>query len=152
MTELAAAVIGALVGGLVTFSTTRWQIRKELEFEYDKDLRERRIAEYRKLWKLVELFALYSRPVEAVTHGAVRRLSNDLRHWYFHDGGFYLSVEARDAYFALQEALVKELQASENPSAAISEVVYERVRKQASALRTSLVADVGTRRAPAIHE
>ena len=152
MTELVSAAIGALTGGLITFFTTRWQIRKELEFAYDKDLRERRIKEYIELWKLLELFAKYSRPVEEVSFVTIRALSESLRRWYFHNGGFYLSIEARDAYFVLQEALVTAAPTSGPPETPIGEATFERIRQLASALRTSLVADVGTRRAPAIRD
>jgi len=150
MTEVISAALGAVGGGLLTFFTTRWQIRKELEFAYDKDLRERRIKVYIELWKLLEVFAKYSRPIDQVQLKDVRELSEGLRHWYFHKGGFYLSIDARDAYFALQETLVAQLREGDSLSTPLPLPAFEGIRELGSALRTSLVADVGARREPAL--
>lgn len=150
MNELIAAIIGAAGGGIVTFFSTRWQIRKELEFAYDKDLRERRIAAYTRLWRLLEPLAKYSRPIAQLTTVHVREMSDLLRHWYFADGGFFLSVEARDAYFALQEALTATVADDASQARVLSDPEFDGLREKGSALRTSLVTDVGSRRKPEV--
>jgi hypothetical protein len=150
MNELIAAIIGAVGGGIVTFFSTRWQIRKELEFAYDKDLRERRIAAYTRLWQLLEPLAKYSRPIAQLTTVHVHEMSELLRHWYFADGGFFLSVEARDAYFALQEALTDAVADDASRARELSDPAFDAIREKGSALRTSLVADVGSRRKPEV--
>ena len=144
MNEFIAAVIGAVGGGVVAFFTTRWQIRKELEYEYDKDLRERRIKAYLELWKLLQPLAKYSRPIEDLRVSHLSALSKDLRGWYFETGGFLLSSDARDLYFDVQEALAEVLAAAHEEEAGISDSTFESLRAKGSNLRTSLVKDVGT--------
>jgi hypothetical protein len=155
MNELLAVVIGAAAGGIVTFFSTRWQIRKELEFAYDKDLRERRIATYTRLWQLLEPLAKYSRPIPQLTTLHLQEMSELLRHWYFADGGFFLSIQAREAYFTMQETLTtltSGLAGNRNEARVISPSEFDQLRKIGSDLRSSLVKDVGSRRTPEFAE
>lgn len=74
-----------------------------------------------------------------------------LRRWYFETGGLYLSAEARQAYFDLQDGLTvvvgsERWDAAADPSKQVDETTFEALRHLGSWLRTTLTYDVGTRR------
>lgn len=154
--ELLKALLGAAGGALATWFGLHWKIRKELLAQYDRDLRDRRLAHYARLWALMEPVARYA-PPGPVTADTLERLAVQLRHWYFHDGGLYLSDHARDAYFALQEGIVDALAALASDAAADQapqrdgrkpDTPEGRVRAASSRLRSALVGDVGSRARP----
>lgn len=151
--DLMSAMATALVAALLSFATTyvglRTKIRRDLEAQYDKDLRERRMTAYSALWALTEPLAIYSPPRKLSGHGA-RALSERLRHWYFTDG-IVLSREARKAYFALQKALTeKPLAAAAVDTAALDATLVEPLQKISHDLRTALSRDLASRRPPMI--
>jgi hypothetical protein len=65
-------------------------------------------------------------------------LSSRLRHWYFAQGGMFLSDSSREAYFAFQEALQAVIQAAPDEDEELDEPTRERIREKGSALRDSL--------------
>ncbi len=73
-----------------------------LNTEYDTALRSERVAEYRKLWELMINLPKYPRPVELSIEG-LECLAMECRKWYFAGGGLFLSEEARERYFNLQD-------------------------------------------------
>jgi hypothetical protein len=133
--DLGKAVVGFALGLASAYIGLHWKIRKELEGEYDKDLRGKRRDAYAALWKILQPLAKYSPPAP-VTPELLKQLSADLRQWYFEVGGLYMSANARDAYFALQD----ELQLA-SPSA-------ENAIRAGSRLRTATTRDVGSRNEP----
>ena len=135
--------------GLVSaYLATQWKARKDLEADYDRDLRGTRITAYRELWKLLEPLAKYA-PPGPITPELATSLMVDLRHWYFFTGGLFLSTRSRDAYFALQDALAAAL--GPHPTNAW-EATAALLRKRGSTLRSATAADVGTRRSSAVIE
>ena len=147
--ELMIAVATALLSVATTFATLRAKIRRDLEAQYDKDLRERRLTAYAALWALTEPLALYSPPGPLSAQGA-RSLSERLRGWYFRDG-LVLSASARDAYFTLQKKLTAEpIAAAPARTGPLDPTVVEVLRKTSSAMRTALARDVASRRPPMI--
>jgi hypothetical protein len=143
-----AAIIGAVIGVLGTYLSAILKYRQDLRAEYDKDLREKRIPEYKCLWRWTELFPKYAHTKE-VTYQDVQALSVNLRDWYFRNGGMFLSDRSKDAYFAVQDALTKTTEkTNQNMTAPIDPVTYEMLRKKCSSLRTELTGDVGTRKEP----
>ena len=94
-----SAVLGALTG----IVSTSWKQRKDLEAQYDIDLRKRRIGVYHELWKRLEPLAFFAVPTP--TYTVVAGLTKELRQWYFHKGGLFLSERTREPYFDVQEAL-----------------------------------------------
>jgi hypothetical protein len=126
----------------------RQRLTQELRAEYDKDLRQHRLTAYEQLWQATGAFPLYAQNAP-VTRDAARQFAVTLRTWYFDTGGIYLSEASRDAYFVVQQAVKQVLEASPTPvplDAELSPEAYEAVRAPCSALRSMLVADVGTRR------
>ncbi len=140
-----------VIGGASTYLGLYWKVRKELEAEYDKDLRASRLRVYSTLWSKLELLAKYSRP-QPVNAESLDLLSAKLRQWYFEDGGIYMSQTTRDAYFSLQDELQHVLPSDKGTDRRLSAEDFERLRRAGSALRTAMTVDVGTRRAPLLGE
>ena len=147
LSELLTFVLG-VIG---TYLGVSWKVKRDLEAEYDSDLRKARLAVYQVLWKELEPLAKFSRPAP-VTYATLKDLSRSLRSWYFEHGGIYLSESTRDCYFGVQEEIERILGADGiDDNSSLTEVapdVFERVRKAGSTLRTAMAADVGTRKAP----
>jgi hypothetical protein len=144
-------IVGLIVGGIGTYLGLYWKIQKTLIAEYDKDLRTERIKIYAALWAETELLATYA-PPGPVTGDSITKLSVALRHWYFATGGLFLSEKAREAYFALQKAIVNTRTGSARVEA--GELAPEQsavLRDAASHLRTALTADVGSRNKPMLY-
>ena len=132
----------------------RQRLTQELRAEYDKDLRQHRLKAYAQLWQATGAFPLYAKSAP-VTREAARQFAVTLRTWYFDTGGIYLSDASRDAYFAVQKAVKQVLEPSPTPVPLDAELLpeaYEAVRAACSALRSRLVADVGTRRDSELNE
>jgi hypothetical protein len=145
---LIGAIIGAAFGVLGTYLSAILKYRQDLRAEYDKDLREKRLPEYKNLWRWTELFPKYARTAQ-VSYEDVETLSVNLRDWYFQNGGMFLSAGSRDEYFALQDALTKTIRkAGQNMDTILDEETFEMLREKCSNLRTASTSDVGTRTEP----
>ena len=152
MNDFLLAILPLTIGAVLSYFGTRWKITQDLEAEYDRDLRTARIQVYQELWKSLQPLAKYARP-GPVTCNTVNEISVDLRTWYFEQGGLYLSETARDTYFALQDGLqdvVSNPRWREHPEQPLDDDTFELLRKRGSALRTSMAADVGTRKRPIV--
>jgi hypothetical protein len=148
MAEALGIVLAAAVGAISGILTTSWKTRKDLESQYDIDLRKSRIEAYKKLWGHLEPLADYAPPAE-LTYDALGKLSEELRTWYFTTGGLFLSVKTRAPYFHLQQALT-ELATSHSGRGgdALDPSTSRVVRTLGSRLRTSTTEDVATRVGP----
>ncbi len=145
MDQLAAIVLAAAVGGVSGIFGTSWKTHKDLESQYDIDLRKQRIDAYRVLWKDLEPLAYYS-PPSPITYGALRTLSESLRRWYFEDGGLFLSERTRPPYFHLQQALTALPKGpAREAHLKVDDETLAIVKALASRLRTSTTEDVATR-------
>lgn len=102
------AVISLLSGVLVTYLGAILKFRKDLQAKYDIELRDRRICHFTKLWASLEPLAKYS-PSAQITYDTIQNLSENLRKWYFNEGGLYLTEASRKTYFGLQKEFVKTL-------------------------------------------
>lgn len=150
--DLIGVVLGAIVGSAGSYLGLYWKVRKELEAEYDKDLRQERLTSYKTLWAITQPLAKYARP-EPVTPGRLRKLSDDLRQWYFENGGIFMSEATREEYFALQEELKARIAAhGADLSKSLTDNDYATARKRGSRLRTAITIDVGTRKQPMLKE
>ncbi|HWW62603.1 MAG TPA: hypothetical protein VN181_14615, partial [Thermoanaerobaculia bacterium] len=101
-------------------------------------LRERRAADYLKLWELTAMVPKWPRARLAVDD--YRKLTASLMSWYFAGGGMYLSTAAQRAYKNVQTTITAVLEVPRN-----AEHDYDRVQKACSALRTALTADLLSR-------
>ena len=148
MAEVLGIVLAAAVGALSGILTTAWKSRKDLEAQYDIDLRNRRIEAYGKLWKELQVLADYS-PPGRLTPASAKNLSERLRRWYYEEGGFFLSEKTRAPYFNLQVALTELAEKSRTPGyEALDDETAKILRGLSSRLRTSTTRDVSTRIGP----
>ena len=139
-------ILSAGVGALTGVVTTAWKSRKDLEAQYDIDLRKRRIEAYAELWKVLEQLAYHFGPGE-VTNESAGKLGAALRRWYFRTGGLVLSSDTRPAYFNLQQALEGVAVPADDPRK-LEAAQLEILKALASRLRTSSTRDVATRVGP----
>ncbi len=141
--------IAALVfGGVVTYFLTQSKIKRELESEYDSDLRKRRMESYKKIWELFVVLPQYGTEEKDATYADVWQLSVNLKEWYFKEGGIFLSEDCRKAFGELQEFLGAKVAGQYGSTQKVGLVQYEEIRKKCSAFRTQLLKDIGTRSAP----
>ena len=148
-----AAIWGALIAGVVAllslvvgFANTRNLDRFKQEraavLEGDRELRNRRIETYQRLWCLFDGFPLDRDP--RPNRDEIDRLSLELRRWYYRTGGLLMTDASREAFFRLQahlRALRKEMKADR----VLKRKHYLALFDMASALRTNLTADVFSR-------
>jgi len=148
--DLLKAIIGFLLGALSSYVGLYWKVKKELQAQYDKELRAERLKVYAALWKQLQPRAKYSRP-DRVTASSLKKMSVDLRQWYFEVGGLFMSERTRDDYFALQDELVEKISASQDHlDCELSDKDFEALRKKGRRLRTATTIDVGSRNKPLI--
>jgi hypothetical protein len=146
-------LVGSAAGAIwAAYVGTRRRVLAELEGRYDADLRDLRLGVYPRLWAALEPLARYARerPGRPTRH-EIEQIAARLRRWYFQQGGLFLSAEAREAYFRLQDALAAIIgsdrwAAHGEPDDEIDPDTFEALRKLGSWLRTALTYDVGTRR------
>lgn len=162
MKEYVIAVITAMGGGLVGMFATylsagrkfrddleanKQKFRDDLQTKFNESLHNTRVTSYQELWKRLEVLAKYARPAPVTPH-RLRKLSEDLRKWYFEVGGLFLTDNSRDAYFALQDAIVDQLAKSNRDDHELSNNEFEAIREIGSNLRTNLSADLRSRKQP----
>jgi len=139
-------LIGVASGAILTYIGAILKFRKDLEAEYDKDLRTRRLTAYEKLWGHLQLLARYDRP-KPLTPQTLQELSVAMRRWYFEEGGLYLSDKSRQTYFDLKRAIQKLLEDNRyRPDQTLEGPDSTPLLDTASLLRARLTQDVGTRR------
>jgi hypothetical protein len=81
----AAGIIVAVITGVLSYRSARWNLRKDLEM----DLRRQRLAAFKELWALSEPLAKYGRTgtITTATPASMEKLSSDLRHGTSLKGG-----------------------------------------------------------------
>lgn len=151
-TTLAVSAITLVAGAVVSGVGTYLVARRTLAYEYDSDLRKRRIEAYTDLWKRLEPLAKYAARKQFSRKDA-DAFAESLRMWYFETGGLFLSKATRTDYFALQDLLVR-LDGGwgwdEEDPETLTEAAREYLRVCGSRLRTGLTQDVGTRTRPKV--
>ena len=145
--SLLTGLIAGAITAVVTYFATLAKARLDLSIEYDKELRQERLAVYQDLWKRLKPLARYSveRPL---TRQVVRATSDSMRDWYFDVGGIYLSQRTRGPYFDLKEAMQLVIDSPEwrkEPDQVLPDQTLQPLLKCGSALREALSNDIGTR-------
>jgi hypothetical protein len=108
--EVIAAFLGLLTGVALTWFSSQSnrqeatdQTPSSFEVDVTRSVRADRIETYRALWKVIEPLSKewkIDRP--AVPFDTIRA---KLRHWYYNDGGIFLTAETQQTFWALQDAL-----------------------------------------------
>ncbi len=140
-----SAVIGLLAGGVITYMTSRAQLRIQAEHNYDLALRDLRLSHYQELFHLTGTIPREWWPSSALTKRDVLALRERFHDWYFGEeaGGMFLSQDARTAYSALQVELQEAARnlASDEDLMGIDDI--RRIRERGSILRHRLSSDLG---------
>jgi hypothetical protein len=145
---LLGAFAGALAGGLVTFLTARAQMRRDLEYAYDRELRTQRMIAYRSLYARTVVLPRYWR--ENPRRRVLADWSQSFHEWYFTEsGGLFLSDAARQTYHVALE-VIAEIGTAGAPDDVLTAADEERLWRAGQALRRTLAADLGTARAPQV--
>src|SRR5215211_802369 len=163
--QLNTIVVAVITGGLGILSgvvasylkfrndvrLSNLEFRNDLKAAYDKDLRNERIEAYQGLWHHLQYLGQYDRP-EALTAELLKKLSEQMRDWYFGGGGLYLSEQSRTTYFKLKQDIKNILDNTEEDRwyALLDPKDSNFVLEQAHLLRASLTHDVGTRKSSAL--
>ncbi len=145
------AIVSLVAGIIGTYLSAILKFRNDLKAKYDEDLRKMRIESYKKLWEMTEPFAKYS-PPGPVRYLELKEMSSKMRQWYFKTGGWLLSENCRNSYFAFQEEIKKSLEnqsANSTDGDSLTDPVFKNLREKSSALRTNICKDIGTRARPA---
>jgi hypothetical protein len=145
--EILAGLIGAVIGGFISWVTTNARLRRELELLYDRELREKRVAAYSALWRKTKRVPR-ARLRGEVTGESLQAVREDWHNWYYDEGGIYMSVSVRDAYFAAAAALQTAADAASGRD--VDDDEYARVYQRTKALRDALTADIGARVEPQV--
>ncbi len=85
---------GLISGAVVAYLSAIIKFRKDLESEFDKEIRKDRMAAYQELWGYLEVLARYDRPAP-LTIQCAQDLAVSMRTWYYAQGGILLSERAR---------------------------------------------------------
>jgi hypothetical protein len=143
---LLGALLGTTAGALATLLTGRAQMRRELQYSYDRELRTRRMDAYVSLYRQTGNMPRYwtTNPARSL----LSTWANGLNDWYFKEaGGLYLSDAARDAYLSLLEVMAT-MANDDSSGERLSEDEVQRLWRAGQALRRQLAADIGAAEDP----
>lgn len=147
---LIGGFFGLVSGAVATYVTAILKYRKELEAEFDKEIRKERMRAYPELMRCLDVLARYDRP-GPLNGESLANLSIAMRKWFFESGGILLSDLTRHAYFALKEDLQRIVTSSRQRDGQTVEPGEENALiTAASLLRAHLAKDLGTRRSPPV--
>lgn len=152
---LAGVILGAFLSAIATYLTTRSTKRIELEYSYDRALRDKRLESYQKLFHVSKCLPRYWRSAEIPTRQELRRFRQDFHDWYFGEdaGGMFLTAAAKDAYVRLLNLLAEaipedQVSPEKSEELPLSADESRALRGLASELRRQLSTDVGAANPP----
>jgi len=141
------AITGTATGGLSVFLTSRAQMRRELVYTYDQNLRARRVDAYQGSYKLTSKMPRQW-PGEAPVRREMHEWAHQFDDWYFGEaGGMFLTNDARDAYTNALETMSAVLDEGPDDATLTAEEV-RRLWKAGQNLRRVLAADIGAANRP----
>jgi hypothetical protein len=139
------AVIGLLLGGVITYMTSRAQLRIQAERDYDVALRDMRLPHYQELFSITGTIPREWWQSSNLTRTEVLALRVRFHDWYYGEGagGLFLSEDARTAYSELQVELQEAARNLASDGDLMCEPDIRRVSDKGSALRHRLSSDLG---------
>jgi hypothetical protein len=146
---LLGGLIGSIAGGGLTWLTTRWTLRRELEHSYDKELRSERVTAYKQLWQATGALPRYQWPGKT-TRSELRDLMARFHSWYFEVGGLFFSQQTKDAYFDMMNALDTAAGRQIGDDTEIEDDAYANLFSVGEKLRLHLAADIGASLRPQV--
>ena len=145
MPDVTTVVVSALVGAVASYTLAVIQHLLDARTKIDESLRQDRLTVYKVLWERTGLLPEWPRST-TVTYEKLSHLSEEMRDWYFTQGGIYLSAKARKVYGNAQKAIQTVLQKA-HPEEGLPKEQYEEIRGKLSKLRTQMTRDLLSRRA-----
>jgi hypothetical protein len=104
-----AAIITGSIGIFGTYLAAIQKFRKDLEAEFDKELRKERVEAYKDLWNdLRKLSHTHKNPLTNVTYGDLTEIMWKMHDRYF-ESGIYLSSSSRFRFFELKDCIYDNL-------------------------------------------
>ncbi|GIM90259.1 hypothetical protein [Paractinoplanes toevensis] len=147
---LVAALVGAMAGTLSTYLTLRPKLTLELEYAYDRTLRDQRIDAYQRLFYVTRHFPRFYLEDERPTGADLQKYRHELQDWYFNQdaGGMFLTAAAKRAFLELQNHIAGLVFTDGRPRDDASEQISPETGDELLALgrrlRHQLVADIGS--------
>jgi hypothetical protein len=141
--DAGGVIMPAIIGAVVSYIGAIFSNALSYRAKVDEGLREKRIELYRILWKKTDLLPKWP-PRTDLTYEMLSVFSEELRAWYFDEGGIFLSSGARKAYGKLQDSIGEVFATA--PRGPISAPDYEKIRRKCSSLRSQLTEDLLSRR------
>jgi hypothetical protein len=139
---LTGAVLGAITGGVATWLTTRQQMRRQLDFDYDRELRTQRLNSYKALYRYTQYMPRYWRHNPEVS--AIADWSLSFHKWYFDEsGGMFLTNAARIAYHDVLDTAAA-LYSTDDLDRQLTDEEVSRLWRAGQGLRRQLSADIGS--------
>jgi len=135
--------MGTVAGGTLTWFTTAWTLRRELEHGYHKELRAERVTAYKQLWQMTSSLPRYAWP-EYPTRSELRTLIEKFHTWYFEIGGMFFSEKSKIAYFVMMNALDGAAGRLIADDTRVDGPTYENLFNTGEQLRIELAVDIGT--------
>lgn len=142
MDELFTQILTLIFGGLLGVMIKNWYDYKAMVY---KSLWEKRYETYKRMFRITGILPLYPRKAD-VTYERLIESSEEMRDWYFEEGGLLLSEKARDFYFDVQRKIrdVISDRAKETMTQPITDD-YETIQRKFSALRKEMTNDLMSR-------
>lgn len=155
---LAGAILGALLGSVATYLTTRSNMWLTLKHSYDQVLQGKRLEHYQALFHLTKCLPRYWPRGGEPGRKDLPQYMQDFHDWYFGEeaGGMFLTPAAKDSYMKLLSLLAEvAFTSSDDPGSStvdnrLSASESQALRKLASELRHQLAEDVGAANPPGL--
>jgi hypothetical protein len=155
MVGLLSAVIGATVGAIATYLTTRSNMMLTLEHSYDQTLQGRRLERYQELFHASSCLPRYWPPANEPSRKDLLEFRERFSCWYFGEkaGGMFLTPVAKEVYLRLLNLLAEigsegRSDAAGGSDSRLSAAESRGLRELASELRHQLAEDVGAANPP----
>ncbi len=148
------AVFGAALGVATTYFVNRSTMRLNLEHEYDRTLRDKRLAAHQALFHLTRQIPRHWLLIPVPMRSDLLPVRASFRNWYFAEEahGMFLSQGSKRAYLALEDALDNVLfvrspdghsKTADRADTPLTPGELDDLQRLASELRHQLVADIG---------
>jgi hypothetical protein len=141
------AIVGALIAGVATYLTTRYNMQLQIQHSYDQTLRDKRLERYQELFYISRCLPRYCLPDEEPERKNIRQFRQEFHDWYFSQaaGGMFLSPMAKDHFMRVLNMLVEVgfPEGDREIDSPLSATELTTLHELASELRHQLAADVG---------
>ena len=140
-TEIVKRIIALLFGGFLGVVFKYWFDYRGMVY---KELWTKRYDTYKRLFLLTGIMPQYPEHSK-VTYKELFKRSEEMRDWFFEDGGLLLSAKTRNKYFKVQKSIQKVLESASAEKQREITIEYEGIRNLLSQLRRTMADDLMSR-------